>query len=1119
MILLGMMTASASVVTLSGLSANSKTYDGTNSTTVNFGSVVLNGVDPGDVGNVTLVTNAYIASFNDKNVGNGKTVSLSGLSLTGSAAGGYTLTQPTLSANITSRSLVITATGVNKTYDAATNASVNLSDNKVAGDDVADFYDSASFADKNVGTNKPVFVDDLFITGTDAGNYTLSNTTATTTARISAKTVRVAATGQNKPYDGTIAATVTLSDNHLAGDSVTDSYTAATFADQYVGDGKGINVIGISISGPDAGNYTLNSTTAHAQANVTPRPLTVTATGQNKAYDGTTNATVTLADNRLGSDDITVSFSSAGFSNKNVGTNKTVSVFEIVITGPDSDSYTPASPVVTTTANITGRTLTVVASGQNKIYDGTTNATVALTDNRLTGDTLTNIYTSASFGNKNVGNGKSVTVTGISLAGPDAGNYTLGNTTASTPANITVRSLTVTASGQNRPYDGTTNASVSLNDDRVVGDTLTATYASASFTDKNAGTGKTVNVAGIQITGSDAANYSLAGTTTSTTANITGRTLTVSATGQDKVYDGTTNATVALTDNRLPGDNLTNTYTSASFGNKTVGNGKTVTVTGIALTGPDAGNYTLGNTTASTPANITARSLTVTATGVNKAYDGTTNASVTLNDDRVVGDTLTATYASANFTDKNAGNGKAINVAGIQITGADAANYSLGNTTAATTANITGRTLNVAATGQDKIYDGTTNATVTLSDNRLAGDAITVGYVAASFSDKRVGSGKTINVSGVNVTGANAANYSLASTNTSTTAAITARSLVVTATGVNKVYDGTVAATATLADNRISGDVFSISYGSASFTSSSVGNGKTVNIADIFISGTDAGNYSLSNTTASTTANITAAVTVASLASSLNPAGFHDAITFTETLPADATGTVTYFTNGVVFNSGSLVGGVFASGSISNLVRGTNVITAVYSGDGNYAGITNSLAQVVTNHPPLTGFFTFSVTNGVSIKVKISDLLAAVVDSDSDPVTLTSVGVSTNGMVSATNSTFILFRNTNYVTDRFSYVVADDHGGTATGQVTVASVLAPFTGQNISLAPTGGTNLLTCHGIPGYTYITQRSVNFLTWVDISTNTAAGNGAISIADSFVDLGGPPASAFYRLKWKP
>ncbi|MDR3459478.1 MAG: YDG domain-containing protein [Verrucomicrobiae bacterium] len=1117
--LLGVVTASASVLTIAGLSANGKTYDGNNSATVNFGGAMLNGVDPGDAGNVTLVTNGYTATFNDKNAGNGKTVSVAGLTLAGSAASSYTLTQPTLSANITARPLVIIATGVNKTYDATTNASVTLTDTKVVGDNVADFYDTAGFADKNVGTNKPVVAYDLFITGTDSGNYTVSNTTAAATANISTKVLRVAATGQNKPYDGTVTATVTLSDNHLAGDSVTDGYTVATFADQYVGDGKTINVSGIAISGPDAGNYTLNSTTAHTQANVTPRPLTITATGQNRAYDGTTNATVTLTNNQLAGDVITVSFGAAGFSDKNVGTNKTVSVYDLVITGPDSDSYAPASPVVTTTANITSRTLTVVASGVNKVYDGTNNATVTLTDNRLAGDTLTNVYASASFGNKNVGNGKTVTVTGITLTGPDAGNYALGNTTATTPANITVRTLTVTAAGVNRAYDGTTNASVTLSDDRVALDALTATYASASFSDKNGGTGKPVSVTGIQITGTDAANYSLASTTASATANITGRTLTVSATGQNKIYDGTTNATVTLTDNRLTGDNLTNTYTSASFGNKNVGNGKTVTVTGIALAGPDAGNYALGNTAATTPANITVRSLTVTAAGVSKAYDGTTNASVTLTDDRVPLDVLTATYASASFSDKNAGTGKPVSVAGIQITGTDAANYSLASTTGSATANITGRTLNVAATGQDKVYDGTNNATVTLSDNRLAGDTITVGYGAASFSDKRVGSGKTITVTGITVTGANAANYTLGGTNTSTTAAITARPLVVTATGVNKVYDGTTTATVTLGDNRVANDVLTESYGSASFSSSAVGTGKTVNVADIFISGTDAGNYSLSNTTASATANITAGSTVASLTSSGNPAGFRDLIAFTETLPADATGTVTYFTNGVTFNSGSLAGGVYTSGSISNLVRGTNVITAVYSGDGNYAGITNSLAQVVTNHPPLTGFFSFSATNGVSLKVKISDLLGAVVDPDNDPVTLTSVSVSTNGMVSPTNSTYILFRNTNLVTDSFSYVVSDDHGGSATGQVSVACVLAPFTGQNTTLVPTGGTNLLTCHGIPGYTYIVQRSVNLLTWVDISTNAANGSGAISVADAFKDLGGPPNSAFYRLRWKP
>src|SRR5207244_10622931 len=134
-----------------------------------------------------------------------------------------------------------------------------------------------------------------------------------------------------------------------------------------------------------------------------------------------------------------------------------------------------------------------------------------------------------------------------------------------------------------------------------------------SFLNKNVGTGKTVNVSGISISGADSGNYT-ANTTTSTTANITVRTLTVSATGVNRVYDGTTNAAVTLSDDRVAGDVLTANYTSAYFGSKTVGNGKTVTVTGISISGADSGNYS-AHTTTSTTANITAPPRTATTAG------------------------------------------------------------------------------------------------------------------------------------------------------------------------------------------------------------------------------------------------------------------------------------------------------------------------------------------------------------------------------------------------------------------------------------------------------------------------------------------------------------------------
>jgi hypothetical protein len=77
----------------------------------------------------------------------------------------------------------------------------------------------------------------------------------------------------------------------------------------------------------------------------------------------------------------------------------------------------------------------------------------------------------------------------------------------------------------------------------------------------------------------------------------------------------------------LGSDTVSLTGGTASFASKTVGTIKTVTATGLSLSGADAANYQLASTSASTTADITARSLSISATGINKVYDGTTAAS------------------------------------------------------------------------------------------------------------------------------------------------------------------------------------------------------------------------------------------------------------------------------------------------------------------------------------------------------------------------------------------------------------------------------------------------------------------------------------------------------------
>src|SRR5262249_58959206 len=136
----------------------------------------------------------------------------------------------------------------------------------------------------------------------------------------------------------------------------------------------------------------------------------------------------------------------------------------------------------------------------------------------------------------------------------------------------------VSATADDRVYDGTTPAVPHLSDNHLSGDAVTDSYAGAAFADKNVGTGKTVTVSGITVSGADAANYTLANTTATTTANISPLAITGSITVSDKVYDGTTAAAIVsrALSGALAGDNVSYVGGNASFADKKLGTGKTV---------------------------------------------------------------------------------------------------------------------------------------------------------------------------------------------------------------------------------------------------------------------------------------------------------------------------------------------------------------------------------------------------------------------------------------------------------------------------------------------------------------------------------------------------------------
>ncbi|MDB5755519.1 MAG: hypothetical protein JWR56_1947 [Massilia sp.] len=216
--------------------------------------------------------------------------------------------------------------------------------------------------------------------------------------------------------------------------------TSGTFADKNVGLLKPVttDLSGAVLSGLDAGNYTLTGLVQPLTAKITPAKLVATATAQSKIYDGTSLGAITLGDNRIAGDVLSVAYAAANFNNKKAGLNKTVSVTGITVTDADAGNYVLKSATISTKADIAKASLTEVAFAQNKVYDGKTADIVTFTDNRIAGDVFAVRY-KAAFADALVGTGKLVSVSGIRLSGADAGNYALTSTTDTATADITPR--------------------------------------------------------------------------------------------------------------------------------------------------------------------------------------------------------------------------------------------------------------------------------------------------------------------------------------------------------------------------------------------------------------------------------------------------------------------------------------------------------------------------------------------------------------------------------------------------------------------------------------------------------------------------------------------------------
>ena len=157
-------------LTVTGVSAADKDYNGNTVATLNTAGAALVGVLSGDV--VTLGTSGASGTFASKNVGNN--IAVSGLTLGGAQAGDYLLTQPIASANITARAITVTAAANTKIYDGTTSATAlpTVTPGSLAGGDTAAF--SETYNSAAVGTGKTLTPAGLVNDGNGGNNYTVT---------------------------------------------------------------------------------------------------------------------------------------------------------------------------------------------------------------------------------------------------------------------------------------------------------------------------------------------------------------------------------------------------------------------------------------------------------------------------------------------------------------------------------------------------------------------------------------------------------------------------------------------------------------------------------------------------------------------------------------------------------------------------------------------------------------------------------------------------------------------------------------------------------------------------------------------------------------------------------
>jgi len=240
-------------------------------------------------------------------------------------------------------------------------------------------------------STKPVAV---YANGALAGKFVTQITAGTASTLALAKLpVTATVTVADKPYDGMTTAIISDCTLSLAAENVAcdTSHAQANFADAGAGNGKQVTVNYLALSGTQADNYRLNSTSATATASIRPAkqaPLLLTAPVSSLLLGGSTTFTVSggSGDGAVSLAAVSDGGATCAISGETLTVGGKVGSCTVTATKASSANYLAAtSNAVTIAVEAPPAVVTLVSSASTVTYGQSVTLTVTVQGNAPTG--------------------------------------------------------------------------------------------------------------------------------------------------------------------------------------------------------------------------------------------------------------------------------------------------------------------------------------------------------------------------------------------------------------------------------------------------------------------------------------------------------------------------------------------------------------------------------------------------------------------------------------------------------------------------------------------------------------------------------------------------------------